>query len=307
MSFHPHTFRQTGEGDLRAQVAALADKLRAEGLMDDARKKPLPEYPRCVGVITSPNGAAIHDVLRTLNRRYPIAQVSFFGTLVEGHEAEKGLAHAITVADSHKPDVILLVRGGGSFEDLLPFSTETVARTIAQATTPIVTGIGHEPDYSIADMVADFRASTPTAAAEAVVPAREELYALLDGYTQRLDIPFEEYLMRVDSLQQRLESAIPGRLERDRMALTGLLQRFIGVGGRITESQTNRLLRATAQLDALSPLKVLARGYAAAFDPATGTVIDSIHQVTAGDPMTVKVSDGSIDAIVQDIREGVVG
>lgn len=303
MSFVPRRFKVAGEGDLRAQIEALANKLRAEGLMEASRKKQIPWLPKRIGLITSPNGAAVHDVLRTLDRRYPLAEVLFFGSLVEGAEAAHHISHAIGVADSHKPDVLLLVRGGGSFEDLLPFSSEVVARAIAAAICPIVTGIGHEPDYSIADMVADLRASTPTAAAEAVVPARDELRGILMGFLQRMEIPLDQHELKVDALQQRLEQAIPGRVERDKVKLDNLNQRFIGIGGRILEGPRNKLSKASAQMDALSPLKVLGRGYAAAFDTKTHAVVDSIAKVRAGDELTVQVSDGSINTRVESVTE----
>jgi exodeoxyribonuclease VII large subunit len=303
MSFVPHTLRVAGEGDLRAQIAALANKLQAEGLMDESRKKRLPRLPARIAVITSPNGAAVHDVLRTLSRRYPLAEVLFFGTPVEGAGADQSLTHALQAADGHAPDVILLVRGGGSFEDLLPFSAEPLVRAIAAAVCPVVTGIGHEPDYSIADMVADFRASTPTAAAEAVVPARDELLLELDGYRDRMALPFDQYLLRIDTLQKRLEQAIPGRLERDGVALENLRVRFKGAGERLLDRPRNRISQAAAQLDALSPLKVLGRGYAAAFDAKTHAVIDSIHKVSVGDEIIVEVADGAIRSTVESVCE----
>jgi exodeoxyribonuclease VII large subunit len=325
MSFIPHHFKIAGEGDLRAQVAALAEKLRSEGLMEDALKKTLPFLPERIGVITSPNGAAVHDVIRTLGRRYPLAEVLFFGTLVEGHEATHGVVRALAAADESDADVILLVRGGGSFEDLLPFSDEAVARAIAAVRTPVVTGIGHEPDFSIADMVADLRASTPTAAAEAVVPARDELHAILAGYLQRMALPLEGdtlrldslrqrleqtvaghlegHLMRIDAFQQRLEQAIPRRLERDTYALATYTQRLTGIGSRLIEKPTTLLSKRAAQLEALSPLKVLARGYAAVFDTTTHAVIDSIEKVTIGEELTVQLADGSLGTKVERIHE----
>jgi len=321
MSFIPRHFKIAGEGELRAQIAALANKLRDEGLMDESRKKQLPWLPERIGVITSPNGAAIHDVLRTLARRYPLANVLFFGTLVEGHSAAKGVVTALKAADRYAPDVILLVRGGGSFEDLIPFSDEEVARTIAACNSPVVTGIGHEPDYSISDMVADVRASTPTAAAETVVPAREELHAMLEGYRAQLEIPLDQYNLRIDALQQRfeqalpgklendalriealrlrLEQAIPGKLEKDELLIANLRGRFIVLGQRLLKEPQDRLMHRSAQIEALSPLKVLSRGYAAVFDTKTRAVIDSIHKVNAGDPLTVQVADGSIFTLVE--------
>ena len=307
MSFVPRRFKVAGEGDLRAQIEALANKLRTEGLMDAARKKQLPWLPKQIGLVTSPNGAAVHDVLRTLGRRYPLAEVLFFGTPVEGADAAHHISHAIQVADSYEPDVILVVRGGGSFEDLLPFSSEIVARTIAAAVSPVVTGIGHEPDHSIADMVADLRASTPTAAAEAVVPTAEELRGTLLGFLQRMTVPIDHYTLRVDGLQQRLEQAIPGRVERDKVALDNLRQRFIGIGSRIFEGPRTRLSRASAQIDALSPLKVLGRGYAAAFNTKTKVVVDSVKKVEAGDELTVQLADGSLYTTVQRVEIGADG
>ena len=305
MSFIPRRFKVAGEGDLRAQVAALAARLKAEGLMEESRKKPLPWLPSRIALITSPNGAAVHDVLRTLERRYPLAEVLFFGTQVEGAAAAASITHALRMADSQKPDVILLVRGGGSFEDLLPFSAEEVARAISEATCPVVTGIGHEPDFSIADMIADLRASTPTAAAESIVPAQEELRGILGGYFTRLIIPFEQHWMRVDTLQQRLEQAIPGRLERDAVTLENLRSRFMGEGARLLDAPTHRLVKVSAQLDALSPLKVLGRGYAAVFDPQTNAVIDSVAQITPGDELKIVIRDGTFNTIVESVSEGV--
>jgi len=333
MSFMPRAIKVAGEGDLRAQVAARARKLEAEGLMSDERKKPLPEFPERIALVTSPNGAAVHDVLRTLARRYPVAEVLFYGTAVEGADVEHQIAAAIEAADAQSTqsaqdtaDVILVVRGGGSFEDLLPFSSEEVARAIAAARTPIVAGIGHEPDHSIADMVADVRASTPTAAAEAVVPDREELRGVLRGFAMRidLDVLLEQYTLRLDTLQQQLERALPGRLAHDSLTLDALAERMRralptrlardealleatrariqAIGPRLIQPALSRFSRAVAQLDALSPLEVLSRGYAAVFDAATNGVVDSVEKVTVGDDITVKVADGAITANVTDIQ-----
>ena len=176
----------TGEGLLRQQVAQLAEKLRLEGLMDTARKRPLPEFPTRIGLVTSPAGAAVHDVLRTLKRRFPFADVVFAGVQVEGKQAPANLIMAIETVVAADVEVLLLVRGGGSYEDLMPFNDEALARTIASCPVPVVTGIGHEPDTSIADLVADRRASTPTAAAEAASPDVQDLHASLDTLTERL-------------------------------------------------------------------------------------------------------------------------
>ena len=161
MNFDVFSVSLAGEGQLRLQVANLARELEAMGLMDPARKRPLPAYPEAIGLVTSPRGAAVHDVLRTLRRRYPLARILFAGVPVEGPGAADGLVDGLAKVVFAGAEVVLLVRGGGSFEDLMPFNDRRLARTIAACPVPVVTGIGHEPDTSIADMVADVRASTP--------------------------------------------------------------------------------------------------------------------------------------------------
>ena len=160
MNFEVSSLSLAGDGDLRAQVAALAEKLRQEGLMDTARKRPLVIYPQRIGLVTSPRGAAVHDVLRTLRRRFPAAKILLAGVPVEGKQASLNMIEALHTVVAAGAEEVLVVRGGGSFEDLMPFNDEALARAIAQCPVPVITGIGHEPDTSIADMVADYRAST---------------------------------------------------------------------------------------------------------------------------------------------------
>lgn len=183
MNFNAYTLEIAGRGKLYAQIKATEEKLRREGLMAVERKRPIPRFPHTVGVVTSPRGAAVHDVLRTLRRRFPMAHIVFAGVPVEGPEAPQNMIQALTVLAQAEPtpDVILLVRGGGSFEDLMPFNDEQLARAVAASPVPVITGIGHEPDNSIADEVADMRQSTPTGAAQAAVPDQEELYQTLDS------------------------------------------------------------------------------------------------------------------------------
>lgn len=186
LQFQARRLAPAGEGVLRVQVAALARKLEAEGLMREERKRPLPAHPERIGLVTSPRGKAVHDVLRTLRRRYPSAQVLVAGVAVEGGDAASAICAGIAAAGNAGVDVLIVARGGGSYEDLMPFNTEQVARAIASSPVPVVTGIGHEPDTTIADMVADLRASTPTAAAEAVAHASAELEAHLTHLARRL-------------------------------------------------------------------------------------------------------------------------
>ena len=204
MSFDAFNIKYAGEGELRARVAKLAQKLQAQGLMDASKKRALPQYPESIGVVTSPRGAAVHDVLRTLRRRYPIARVVLAGVPVEGATAAAGMATALLDVAAAGVEVVLLVRGGGSFEDLMPFNDEALARTVAAMPMPVVTGIGHEPDNSIADMVADLRASTPTAAAEAVSPNMSDLE------------------QNVRSSAQHMHSQFAGRLQKTALILKGL-------------------------------------------------------------------------------------
>lgn len=243
MNFDVFSVSLAGEGQLRLQVANLARELEAMGLMDPARKRPLPAYPEAIGLVTSPRGAAVHDVLRTLRRRYPLARILFAGVPVEGPGAADGLVDGLAKVVFAGAEVVLLVRGGGSFEDLMPFNDRRLARTIAACPVPVVTGIGHEPDTSIADMVADVRASTPTAAAEAVAPAQGEIAARLQGLgaamghaeSRRLDalsikmervasLPlfreptrlFDGEALALDDLSDRLGRALPEALREDR-------------------------------------------------------------------------------------------
>ena len=198
MNFEVSSLSLAGDGDLRAQVAALAEKLRQEGLMDTARKRPLVIYPQRIGLVTSPRGAAVHDVLRTLRRRFPAAKIFLAGVPVEGKQASLNMIEALHTVVAAGAEEVLVVRGGGSFEDLMPFNDEALARAIAQCPVPVITGIGHEPDTSIADMVADYRASTPTAAAEAVSPHQRDVALLLDEDARRMKSVMMARLNRSD-------------------------------------------------------------------------------------------------------------
>ena len=203
MNFDVFSIALAGEGNLRMQVANLARKLEAEGLMAPARKRPVPAYPALVGLVTSPRGAAVHDVLRTLRRRFPLARVLVAGVAVEGSNAPAGIVEGMRAVVRAGAEVVLVVRGGGSFEDLMPFNDEGLARMIAKCPVPVVTGIGHEPDTSIADMVADLRASTPTAAAEAVSPARESLGRLFEARSSSLRASMSRALDRAGAEVRR--------------------------------------------------------------------------------------------------------
>lgn len=277
MNFDVFSLALAGEGDLRLKVAELARKLEAEGLMDPARKRPLPAYPDVVGLVTSPRGAAVHDVLRTLRRRFPLARVLLAGVAVEGATAAAGIVEGMRQVVVAGAEVVLVVRGGGSFEDLMPFNDERLARTISRCPVPVVTGIGHEPDTSIADMVADVRASTPTAAAEAVSPARESLEAhfaaqarTLSGCAERAieragaelrrcatrplfcdaQLLFATEAQTLDLAADRLFRAIPANLERDERQVARQRERLARAMPAAVEREGARVGRCRERLAA---------------------------------------------------------
>ncbi|MDR1413235.1 MAG: exodeoxyribonuclease VII large subunit [Actinomycetes bacterium] len=301
MQFQVARVEVAGEGALRAQLARLERQLRAEGLFSPARKQLLPAWPARIALVTSPAGDAVHDVLRTLARRWPLAELLFFGTRVEGADAPEQIRRALEAADASDAELILLVRGGGSFEDLLVFSDEALVRFAATLQKPLVTGIGHEPDNNLIDYVADVRASTPTAAAEAVSPDVAEVQARLTLVAQGLATALER---SVAVKRMQLERLASRALFRDAAALFAeRAQTLDWLSGRLRRATEARLERDAARLkaavgtlDALSPLKVLSRGYAAVFDENTGVVVDSVTKVQTGDVLRVRVADGSLKA-----------
>ena len=310
------------------QVAELARRLEAEGLLRPERRRPLPAYPERIAVVTSPRGKAVHDVLRTLRRRYPMAEVLVAGVAVEGAGASGEIVAGLRAAAQVRPDVILLVRGGGSYEDLMPFNAEEVARAVAECPVPVVTGIGHEPDTSIADMVADASASTPTAAAERCAPAATEVARALDkdrralgralahrvqSARHRLTLVASRPVLRdaraalgpaqqaLDLAAMRLRRSIPGRLERNRARLDAVRDRLRAVAPGVTAGARHTLALSAARLEDLSPLRILARGYAAVF-AVDGGVVSSVGMVTCGDRVVVRVSDGRLGCVVEDVE-----
>ena len=340
MNFDVFSIALAGEGNLRMQVANLARKLEAEGLMAPARKRPVPAYPALVGLVTSPRGAAVHDVLRTLRRRFPLARVLVAGVVVEGSNAPAGIVEGMRA----------VVRGGGSFEDLMPFNDEGLARMIAKCPVPVVTGIGHEPDTSIADMVADLRASTPTAAAEAVSPARESLGRLFEARSSSLRASMSRALDRagaevrrcatrplfcdaqllyateaqmldlasdrlfralpanlardeasVARQRERLACALPASLDRSRTRLEHERERLASCGGALVPRFGQQAALAAARLHDLSPLAVLGRGYAIA-RTEDGAVVKSVEAAPPGTAVDVAVADGVLACRVEQAR-----
>lgn len=371
MSFVARSFTPAGEGLLRQQVAALAEKLRREGLMDDSRKRRIPAFCSRVAVVTSLSGAVIDDVKRTLRRRNPLVELICVGSKVQGEGAPAELIDGLrrAAAIEPAPDCILLVRGGGSFEDLMTFNDESLARAVASCSVPVVTGIGHEPDNSICDMVGDRRCSTPTAAAESVAPSMGELADVLETRSHRLCRALDSIVLAgnaaVDGAAQRADRAMRANLSRLRMALDaaasrpcltrpdavleqraaelGMTQDRLAAAGvasqrrmegsldalaaRLASSTSgmaprrhelalagsrlrhagaaavdrvgSELAAAAGKLDALSPLKVLSRGYSIAY--ADDVVATSAGAFAPGDTVRVRMADGSVYGTVTQV------
>lgn len=324
MNFDVFSISLAGEGDLRRRVAELARKLEREGLMAASRKRPVSSLYEHIGLVTSPRGAAVHDVLRTIRRRFPVAKISLAGVAVEGDQAPQGIIAGMEACVRSGCEVVLVVRGGGSFEDLMPFNDEQLARAIAACPVPVVTGIGHEPDTSIADMVADVRSSTPTAAAERVSPDSSSLFRELhargasmnasqdrriERYETRLEqiasrplfkdphMLFATDLLTMDLLRGRLSRALPESLVKDSLHLEEMKRRLIERSKKPFERFEHDLALRAGRLHDLSPLAVLSRGYAIAKDEE-GRVVQSARVVGRGDRLDVTVSDGVISCSV---------
>jgi exodeoxyribonuclease VII large subunit len=293
----------TGEGVLYQEFLQLKEKLEAEGLFDPERKRPIPARPSRIGIVTSPTGAALRDMLRTLQRRYPLAEVILAPTAVQGVDAPQGIIDALEVLN-HKylPDVILLARGGGSIEDLWAFNDENVARAIAASAAPVITGVGHETDFTIADFVSDLRAPTPTAAAELAAPNRQDMLAFIQDILQHLERTIREIVMikrrESDSLAGRLRLKSPGgRISSDRQRLDDQVHRLSVSLVHSLELQHSKISSLSQRLHSLSPASVLERGYAAV-SHLDGQLVRSKTQVSAGDRLHVRVSDGGFQVEV---------
>ena len=293
-----------GAGDLAVAFEQLKARLYAEGLFDPARKKPLPEYPERIAIVTSPAGAAVHDMIRILRRRYPLAKVILLPVRVQGAEAPAEIAGAIRYADRWQiGDVIITGRGGGSLEDLWAFNDERVARAISACKIPVISAVGHEPDVTISDFVADVRASTPSHAAETAVPDQMELRRFLLSSQQRLTKSQEK---RLAAERQRLTDFAAKRcltepmafIQDKRMELVHRQQRLgdLSQGQLIRKRQ--RFAAISAALDAMSPLKVLGRGYAVARD-AEGRILKTYRDVSVGDTVTVTLGEGGFTSRVE--------
>lgn len=289
--------RPAGEGVLYQEFLRLKDSLEAEGLFDPQHKRPIPERPQRIGIVTSPTGAALRDMLQTLQRRYPLAEVILSPTAVQGAEAPQGIITALEVLNrSFVPDVILLARGGGSIEDLWAFNDERVARAIAASRAPVITGVGHETDFTIADFVSDLRAPTPTAAAELATPSRQDLQAFIRELEERLGSTVEAAISNrrweIESMVGRLRMKSPRwRVDSDRQRVDDLLRRAGRSMQHFLALQRTQSSAMAQRLSALSPTSILGRGYAVV-SHLDGRLVLSVAHVEAGDALRVQVSDG---------------
>lgn len=305
---YAESIEPVGEGLLWEAYRRLLERLEAEGLFAQERKRPLPRWPRRIGVVTSRDGAAWRDIMRVTSERYPLVELALAPTLVQGDLAPEQIVRAIRRVNREADiDVMIIARGGGSLEDLWAFNDERVARALAASRIPVVSGIGHETDLTIADLVADYRAATPSAAAAAVTPDRQALRALMIGALDTLRSAISRRLaegrrilgqtgrvlwlhnpqrhvaeqrQRLDQAVNRMERGLSRQLEMRRAAVSGAL----------------------ARLQALSPRSVLARGYAIVEHGATGARVTHIAQVQPQDELVIYLGDGEIDALVTDAR-----
>ncbi|HIV97988.1 MAG TPA: exodeoxyribonuclease VII large subunit [Candidatus Agathobaculum stercoravium] len=320
-----------GAGALNLAFEQLKKKLQAEGLFDPAHKKPIPSCPQRIALVTSPTGAAVRDMIRILGRRWPLAKVTLYPAQVQGQGAAESIARALMLANAiGEADVILCGRGGGSMEDLWAFNEEVVARAIYDSAIPVISAVGHEPDVTIADFAADLRAPTPSGAAELAVPDRAE-YALsvrtldtrlrtaahkqlqirrqrLTALQERLELRtpvkyIAEKRLLLDQMADRLCAALPARLTREEQKLTVLRQRLLAAGQGGLHRRHLRFAQTVATLDAISPLRVLARGYAVATKGKRGAVVTDAAALKAGDTLHIRFAKGAANCRVTDTEE----
>lgn len=297
-----------GVGDLHAAFEQLKNKLAAQGLFDPQHKKALPKYPGTIGIVTSSAGAAVHDMLRILRKRYPLTNVRLLPVRVQGAEAPAEIAAAIQYANDNKlVDLLIVGRGGGSIEDLWAFNDEQVAYAIYRSNIPVISAVGHEPDVTISDFVADLRAATPSNAAELAVPDCDALRQQLDSMLISMKTAATR---QVKTARQHLNvlrdgSALQSPMQyitKKRDALSLICSKMLSTQQRTVSLKRQQFVSLTAKLDAMSPLKVLTRGYAMV-QTQDGSMIRRVSQFQRNDTVTITVSDGRIKATIDDIME----
>lgn len=320
---------EDGIGNLYALYEKLKKKLSSEGLFDSKYKKEIPKIPKKIGVVTAPTGAAIKDIISTINRRYPLCEVILFPSLVQGKEAAGDIVKNIKLADSYNLDTLIVGRGGGSIEDLWAFNEEVVARAIFECNTPIISAVGHEIDFTIADFVADYRAATPTGAAEVAVPSKDELKKFINQYKVRmtkniknkiesdrryltkildsyiLKSPMSIYEVKEEKLSnyiERSKNVILNIINSNRIKLESIKSSFIFTDSKkIIEKKINDYNVLLNKLEILNPLNTLKRGYS--ITKKDNKVLTSVKNINNGENIEVKLIDGIIKTTVKEIKE----
>ena len=320
--------QQDGLGNLYLEFEKLKKKLQEEGLFKKEYKKPIPKFPMRIGIITAPTGAAIKDILSTIRRRFPIAETILFPCLVQGIEAKEDIVKNIRLANTYPLDVIILGRGGGSIEDLWAFNEECVARAIFESVVPIISGVGHEVDFTISDFVADLRAPTPTGAAEMCVPNKDDVIKLFNQYNLRLTKSINSYYEKkeqyFDNLYERLIMSINNnvlynneRLKRIKSSYVftnpnmifidkaynynDLVTRFKNATKLIVENYKNTYVNLLSKLEILNPITTLKRGYSVT--RVNNEVLKSVKDISKGDIITTSIKDGKIESVVKEVYE----
>jgi len=300
--------RAAGEGLLYQEFLRLKAKLEAEGLFNEERKRPVPRLPRVIGVVTSPTGAAFQDMLNTLRARCPMVEVVLAPAAVQGDAAPAQIAAGLEALNRHiKPDVIIIGRGGGSLEDLWAFNDERVVRAVAASDAPVISGVGHETDFTLTDFAADLRAPTPTGAAVMAVPDRLDLLAELDSLGLRLAQDTRDVIeagrYELSGLSHRLDQLSPRwQVRQDMQRLDELSLRFSATMKNFLRAQSARIQSVEGRLRALDPRQVLNRGYALVRD-SSGRLVISLQQVKLDENMDVRLKDGRFGARVNRIED----
>lgn len=297
-----------GQGDLYVRFEELKRKLGEEGLFDQSHKKPIPQYPRTVGICTSPTGAAVRDIINVLRRRYPVAKAVLYPCLVQGEGASKSVVAAIEYFNrTHSADVLIVGRGGGSIEDLWAFNEEATVRAVAASEIPVISAVGHETDYTICDFAADLRAPTPSAAAEVAVPDIDALSRRVGECRLRLSTCLREKTVSARRQLELLASRggivnFRRHLGEAQINVDTLAGRLENAARTVLRGDVQRLGAAAGRLNALSPLNVLERGYSVAV--SDGKAVRSLSDVVTGSELWTTVADGRIKSVVTDKIEG---
>ncbi|MBQ7821643.1 MAG: exodeoxyribonuclease VII large subunit [Clostridia bacterium] len=296
-----------GIGSLYIRYEQLKKKLESEGLFDRSRKRPLPKIPTRVGIITSPTGAAVRDMINVTGRRFPFAKIILYPSLVQGDGAPEQLIRALNYFnETNSADVVIIGRGGGSIEDLWAFNDETLARTVAASRIPVISAVGHETDFTICDFASDVRAPTPSAAAELAVPDTAELKRKFANVVSRMELSLTK---KLELSKRRLDAAAKSRaltsprymIDDKRMLVLTASERMDNAFSMLYEKKRQQFALQTARLQALNPMSVISRGYSAVF-LGDGTLVKSVKQVKEGDAFAFRTGDGEVDGIVTSVK-----